>query len=139
MYTKGKASLCALAASLLIGLSSQHAGAQEVNEPVSQNMAPLLSPVESAALRTPDGQPLPTAFWWIGGALLILLLLTSLMTLALKAQVRRQTRHLQENEARLNTILDSVDACIYIKDTKLRYAYGNRQLCERFKRSPEDL
>lgn len=77
--------------------------------------------------------------WWAGGTLVALLLLTSLMTIGLRAQIRRQTRHLQENEARLNTILDSVDACIYIKDTRLRYTYGNRQLCERFGRTPREL
>src|SRR3546814_1618526 len=47
-----------------------------------------------------------------------------------KAQVNRQTRHLRANEAKLNTILDSVDAHIYIKDRQLRYQYGNRQVCE---------
>lgn len=108
---KGRISQCVLAVCMLAGPPLSHAGTQ-----------------------TP-----PTLFWWAGATLLALLLLTSLMALGLKAQIRRQTHHLQENEARLNTILDSVDACIYIKDLQLRYTYGNRQMYERYRCSPKDL
>lgn len=82
---------------------------------------------------------LPPELWWAGAALALLLFFTTVTAVALKAQVKRQTRHLQESESRLNAILDSVDACIYIKDTKLRYVYGNRKLCELFERSPTKL
>ena len=76
--------------------------------------------------------------WWVvAGSLL--LLLAALKILWLHVRLKRQSRQQRENEDRLNTILDSVDACIYIKDRNLRYTYGNRQLCERFKRSPETL
>src|SRR5690606_1049630 len=33
-------------------------------------------------------------------------------------------------ETRLNTILDSADAQIYIKDLQLRYTYVNRKVCD---------
>ncbi len=41
---------------------------------------------------------------------------------------------LQESEDRLRTILDSVEACIYIKDCNYRYQYANRRLCELYGR-----
>ncbi|MEY5097481.1 MAG: hypothetical protein RJA36_200 [Pseudomonadota bacterium] len=41
-----------------------------------------------------------------------------------------QQQALREGESKLNTILDSVDAAIYIKDIDLRYRYANRLACE---------
>ena len=139
-YTKGKASLYALAAMLVISMPLHHVGAQQLPVPPASETAAQqpASPGPPTATAV-SSRPLPAMFWWVGGSLVLLLVLSSLMAVTLKAQVRRQTRHLQENEARLKTILDSVDACIYIKDTQLRYIYGNRQTCERFQRSAEDL
>ncbi len=39
---------------------------------------------------------------------------------------------LQESEYKLHTILDSVEACIYIKDSRYRYQYANKHTCELF-------
>src|SRR5690606_35193567 len=47
-------------------------------------------------------------------------------------------RHLQASEDRLNTILNSVDAHIYIKDIKGRYQYINRKVAELFGCAPQD-
>lgn len=121
-------SLCVLTVSLLIGVPLAHAGTR-------QTVAPAIDP----SLATTSAQALPSLFWWVGGVLVGLLLLTSLIALTLKSQIRRQTRHLQENESHLNAILDSVDACIYIKDTQLRYTYINRTMYERYHCSPQDL
>ncbi|MDX1722055.1 MAG: EAL domain-containing protein [Pseudomonas sp.] len=74
----------------------------------------------------------PTAAWW-GLAILAGLLLTALGgALLLRRQVAEKTRHLKASERRLNTILDSVEAYIYIKDPELRYQYANRKVCELF-------
>jgi diguanylate cyclase (GGDEF)-like protein/PAS domain S-box-containing protein len=74
----------------------------------------------------------PTEAWW-GLAILAGLLLTALGgALLLRRQVAEKTRHLQASEQRLNTILDSVEAYIYIKDPELRYQYANRKVCELF-------
>ena len=71
----------------------------------------------------------PVWFWWALGGLGTLLTLSLGVSLLLRSQVARQTRHLKASEERLNTILDSADAQIYIKDTQLRYTYANRQVC----------
>jgi diguanylate cyclase (GGDEF)-like protein/PAS domain S-box-containing protein len=72
----------------------------------------------------------PAWLWWILGALGLLLALALAMAALLRSQVARQTRHLKASEARLNTILDSADAQIYIKDLRLRYTYVNRKVCD---------
>lgn len=72
----------------------------------------------------------PVWLWWALAALVFLLLLAMAMAALLRSQVARQTRHLRASEARLNTILDSADAQIYIKDLQLRYTYVNRKVCD---------
>lgn len=88
---------------------------------------------------TQSANPTPASFWWALGALASLLLLSLGIAALLKAQVARQTRHLQASEAKLNTILNSVDAYIYIKDKNLRYVYGNARVCELFGKTPDTL
>ena len=50
----------------------------------------------------------------------------------LEERVRQQTTDLRQNERKLTEILESVDACIYLKDTEGRYLFANRPLCELF-------
>ncbi|MEE2000314.1 EAL domain-containing protein [Alkalimonas sp. MEB108] len=75
----------------------------------------------------------------------LLLLVISLLllvlggALVLRWQVKEKTRHLQASETRLNTILDTVDAYIFIKDTQLCYQYVNKKVAEFFRCSPEDV
>ncbi len=137
MCRNGRTTWYLLIALLLAGAGALLAMAEL---PLSAQAAAIVNELAGKPV-SPEQAPeyVPSLLLWAGGTLIILLLLISLMALGLKAQVRRQTRHLQESEARLNTILDSVDACIYIKDTKLRYTYGNRQLCERFGRNARDI
>ena len=46
---------------------------------------------------------------------------------------------LRSSEHKLATILDSVDAYIYIKGSDYRYQYANRRVCELFGRAEEDI
>ncbi|HBX56396.1 MAG TPA: diguanylate cyclase [Pseudomonas sp.] len=75
---------------------------------------------------------IPSSLWWGLATLAALLLTTSGGALLLRRQVAEKTRHLKASEQRLNTILDSVEAYIYIKDPQLRYQYANRKVCELF-------
>ncbi|WP_255855389.1 EAL domain-containing protein [Marinobacterium rhizophilum] len=68
-----------------------------------------------------------------------LLLLALGGTALLRRQVALKTRHLRTSEKKLSTILNSVESYIYIKDTELRYQYGNGRVCDYFGRSPEQL
>ncbi|MFZ2309751.1 MAG: EAL domain-containing protein [Rhodoferax sp.] len=81
----------------------------------------------------------PVAFWWgfagVGGLLILALGFATL----LRRQVHEKTRHLHESEDKLNTILNSVESHIYIKDLQLRYQYANNVLCAAVHRSPDEL
>ena len=82
---------------------------------------------------------MPKAAWW-GLAMLGGLLLAALGgALLLRRQVASQTRHIKASEQRLNTILDSVEAYIYIKDPQLNYQYANRKVCELFGVSADEV
>jgi polar amino acid transport system substrate-binding protein len=54
-------------------------------------------------------------------------------------QAKKAEEALKNSEDRLNTILDNVGAAIFIKNTKYRYTYVNRKVCEVFGRSAEDI
>lgn len=58
---------------------------------------------------------------------------------ALEEKVKERTLGLVESEKKLNTILDSVEAYIYIKDTQYRYVYANHKTCELFGASLESI
>ncbi|WP_461504378.1 EAL domain-containing protein [Rhodoferax sp.] len=76
----------------------------------------------------------PAYLWWSLGTLALLLALALAGGALLRRQVAEKTRHLRASEDRLATILNSVDAYVYIKDTELRYQYANRKVCELFGR-----
>lgn len=87
----------------------------------------------------PEAILLPPIVWWgiiVLGVLLTILLAASLW---LRKQVERQTRALRFNEQKLNTILDSVGAYIFIKDTAFRYQYVNRHFKEHASTTGIDL
>ena len=69
--------------------------------------------------------------WGLGGLGLLLALAVGAGAW-LRREVAAKTRHLKASEDKLNTILDSVEAYIYIKDPQLRYQYANRKVCELF-------
>lgn len=50
----------------------------------------------------------------------------------LEDKIQERTASLSQSEQKLNTILDSVEAYIYIKDKEYRYVYANKKTCELF-------
>ncbi len=100
------------------------------------------SPYGLALQRWLQVQPklvLPSYLWWGLAALVTLTLLVLATNLWLRRQVAQKTAHLVASQARLNTILNSVDAFIYIKDMQLRYQYANSKVCALFGRSLEEV
>jgi len=113
---------------------------------IDRNLAEWQGDPESVYFRVlqrweqaPPPASIPSSFWWAVASLGLLLMLALGLAALFKAQVHRQTRHLKASETRLNTILDSVDAHIYIKDRQLKYRYGNHQLCKFFGLHAPDL
>ncbi|MEX0739404.1 MAG: EAL domain-containing protein [Pseudohongiella sp.] len=87
----------------------------------------------------PDAQGIPVVAWWLIGALSFALILLALFSVLLRIKVAEKTRSLVASESRLNTILNSVDAYIYIKDYRLRYQYANRKVCDLFGVTPDEI
>lgn len=79
-----------------------------------------------------DNNPLPLWLIWSLAVTSVALLLALGFSFLLRLKVNERTRSLVASENRLNTILNSVEAYIYIKDHKLRYQYANRKVCELF-------
>ena len=82
---------------------------------------------------------LPRALvWTLAGAAVVFLVLV-LLSLLLKRQVDRVTADLRTSRDELNTILDSVGAHVYIKDSELRYQYTNKPTQELWGKSLPDI
>ncbi len=58
------------------------------------------------------------------------LLLVLGVLLWLRRRVKQRTLELVHSELKLNTILDSVEAYIFIKDKDLKYQYANKMVCD---------
>ena len=71
--------------------------------------------------------------------LLIAILSTLLIALWFRRRVKQQSLELFDSEQKLNTILDSVEAYIFIKDMNLRYLYANRKVCDYLGTTPEAI
>lgn len=79
-----------------------------------------------------DKKALPKEIWWLIGSLTLAFLIVLVMSQFLRRQLNERTLSLRTSEAQLNTILNSVEAYIYIKDPQLKYVYANRKVCELF-------
>ncbi len=90
-------------------------------------------------MEVPPKFSVPLYVWWGLSALVFLFCASIAVVLLLRREVARKTRSLQASEDKLATILNSVDAYIYIKDSDLRYAYVNRKVSELFKREADDI
>ncbi|HEX5698858.1 MAG TPA: EAL domain-containing protein [Rhodoferax sp.] len=88
-------------------------------------------------MQTSPSLEIPRYLWWTLAGLLAALLLALALNAWLRRQVLQQTAQVRAGEDRLGTILDSVDAYIYIKDPQLRYQYANSRVCALFDRPPE--
>ncbi len=82
---------------------------------------------------------IPAYVWWTGVVLTLLLTISLGGAYLLKREVTSKTWRLKSVEDRLSTILNSVDAYIYIKDPELRYQYVNRKVSELFGTSAADV
>ena len=81
----------------------------------------------------------PAWLWW-GIALLLLVLASALGgNVLLKRRMTISRARLTTNETLLTTILDSVDAYIYIKTPSLKYRYVNRQISNLFNYPAEQI
>ncbi|MDD2880134.1 MAG: EAL domain-containing protein [Rhodoferax sp.] len=85
-------------------------------------------------MQAPTQFIMPNYVWWWLAGLLGVLALALMAAFWLRRQVAQKTAHLRDSEERLSTILNSVDAYIYIKDPQLRYQYANSKVCELFGR-----
>ncbi len=62
--------------------------------------------------------------------------------LALRQETERRMaaeKQIRESETKLNTILENVDACIYLKDLNGRYLYANRKTLDLFQQELEQI
>ncbi len=73
---------------------------------------------------------LPSHVVQILGGLAVSVLLLLAGVAALRWQVRRRTHDLKESEGRLRTILDSLDACVYLKDPEGHYLFANQAVLD---------
>lgn len=76
------------------------------------------------------GHRFTTLQWAVISSLLVLLMIAIAVTIAQRFMVADKSRQLATSEEQLNTILNSVEAYIYIKDKDYRYQYVNRKFCE---------
>ena len=81
---------------------------------------------------TPSPPLVPIWVWWGVGLLAFFLALALGRNVLLKRRVADNDEQLVAHEALLATILDSVDAHIYIKSPSLEYRFVNRQVSELF-------
>ncbi len=58
---------------------------------------------------------------------------------SLEDKIKERTIGLMQSESKLNSILDTVDAYIYIKDLNGKYIYANQKTCEIFGKTKEEL
>jgi diguanylate cyclase (GGDEF)-like protein/PAS domain S-box-containing protein len=81
-------------------------------------------------MQTPPQWILPSYIWWVVAAIAGLFAVTVVIMTWLRRQVQHKTEQALASEKRLNLILDSVDAYIFIKDPQLHYQYANSRVCE---------
>lgn len=86
-----------------------------------------------------ESYKLPRYLLWSLIAVVLAAILLMLVSLLLKRQVNRVTADLRNSRDELNTILDSVGAHVYIKDTDLRYQYANKPTQQLWRKSLADI
>ncbi|MGM0526219.1 MAG: EAL domain-containing protein [Pseudomonadota bacterium] len=87
----------------------------------------------------PETFVVPNWVWSVGTVLLLLSLFLLAFNRLLKKAVNEKTRALSDSEHKLETILNSVDAYIFIKSPELKYQYVNKKVAELFGCRAEDI
>lgn len=82
---------------------------------------------------------LPTWLWWLLAALVAVIVISLVFIRLLKLAVNRRTQELQDSEKKLETILGSVDASIFIKGIDLTYQYVNDNVADIFNRPADKI
>ena len=82
---------------------------------------------------------IPTRFWQVVLLLSGLLVLVALLAFVLRRQVKKKGNELQASEQLLRTILDRLDACIYLKDPAGHYLFANRAVLDLWHAKLEDV
>ncbi|WP_159078761.1 EAL domain-containing protein [Orrella marina] len=75
-------------------------------------------------------EEVPDNVWWGLGGATLLLLITLAMALFQRKTLRERTAQIRTTEAKFETILNSIDAGVFIKDKSLVYQYVNDNLCK---------
>ncbi|RUO52207.1 signal protein [Idiomarina fontislapidosi] len=73
---------------------------------------------------------LPKWIWYVMSALVLLTIGFVVFNRMLTRRVAEKTHQLEVSEKRLEVILNSVDACIFIKDCDLNYQYANQRCAD---------
>jgi diguanylate cyclase (GGDEF)-like protein/PAS domain S-box-containing protein len=94
---------------------------------------PSIAVAATGSLITPAGSG------WIVAALLIVVLGLVVAGVMLRRRWLRVASRLEARKHELETILDSVDACIYVKAADFRYQYVNRKASEVIGRPVEEI
>ncbi|MCB1552580.1 MAG: EAL domain-containing protein [Xanthomonadales bacterium] len=121
-------------------------GAADLHAAIDRHLEAWRADQDSIYYRTlrqwgapPPSIGLPRYLPWLV-AMAVTLMLGAFVALTwFRREVERKTRSLVASEERLSTILNSVDAQIYIKDSALRYTYANHRLSELLERPVEQI
>ncbi|XUO85406.1 EAL domain-containing protein [Halomonas sp. KM007] len=81
----------------------------------------------------------PRWLWWLGGVLIVVLVIALAGNVLLRRRESLNRQQLSTHEHMLTSILDSVDAYIYIKTPDLKYRYVNHQICDLFARPVDQI
>jgi diguanylate cyclase (GGDEF)-like protein/PAS domain S-box-containing protein len=81
----------------------------------------------------------PTFVWWFLAFLLVAMMVVVVFNRLLKQQIRVKSLELLETENRLSTILNGVDAYVYIKGRDYRYQFVNDKISDLTGLTPEQL
>ncbi|MBA2780204.1 putative bifunctional diguanylate cyclase/phosphodiesterase [Billgrantia kenyensis] len=93
----------------------------------------------SSAVAATGSLTLPAGPGWVVAALLVVVLGLILVGVLLRNRWLREASRLEASKHELETILDSIDACIYVKAADFRYQYVNRKASEVIGRPVEEI
>lgn len=95
-------------------------------------ISPALLPENTDIRYQTNNDSLLQQYWKEISVISIMIILLLLLILVLAYQNRLRRLHnltVEQNEAQMRTILDNIDAYIYMKDNQGRYLFANKPLC----------